>query len=102
MYWRAGYEDPDSTVLGVVNSGNTDNACQDCVSQVVHMCHRQSSSLHHCDIEPTVASHDDDVNTITRETVYVGLYPPSGGNQLLVPSILLTIIILLWYIDHGM
>ena len=97
MYWRAGYEDPDSTVLGVFNSGNTDNARQDCVSQVRH---RQSSSLHHCDIEPTVASHDDDVNTITRETVYVGLYPPSGGNQLLVPSIYNTL--LLWYIDHGM
>ena len=40
------------------------------------------SGIYQCDIE-TVAVNDNDANIITGETVYVGLYPPSGGNHLL-------------------
>ena len=36
------------------------------------------SGIYHCDIE-TVAVNDNDVDTITGETVYVGLYPPNEG-----------------------
>ena len=38
------------------------------------------SGIYHCEIE-TVAVNDDDMNTITGETVYVGLYPPNEGIQ---------------------
>ena len=36
------------------------------------------SGIYRCDIE-TIAVNDYDINTVTGETVYVGLYPPSGG-----------------------
>ena len=36
------------------------------------------SGIYHCEIE-TVAVNDDDMNTITGETVYIGLYPPNEG-----------------------
>ena len=38
------------------------------------------SGIYRCEIE-TFVVNDDDVNTIFGETVYVGLYPPSGGKQ---------------------
>ena len=54
--------------------------------QVVHLRHRTNatspSGIYRCDIE-TISVYDNDVDTVTGETVYVGLYPPSGGNQLL-------------------
>ena len=36
------------------------------------------SGIYRCEI-PTVAVNDDDPDTITGETVYVGLYPPNEG-----------------------
>ena len=52
--------------------------------QEVHIRRRNNamspSGLYHCDIE-TVAVNDDDPDTITGETVYVGLYPPNEGNH---------------------
>ena len=38
------------------------------------------SGIYHCEIE-TIAVNDDDMNTITGETVYVGLYPPNEGME---------------------
>ena len=50
---------------------------------VIHLRRRNDamspSGIYHCEI-PTITVHDD-VNTITGETVYIGLYPPSGDNQ---------------------
>ena len=50
--------------------------------QVVHLRHRNDatspSGIYRCDIE-TNAVYDNDVYNIKGETVYVGLYPPSGG-----------------------
>ena len=50
--------------------------------QVIHIRHRNNatspSGIYHCEIE-TMAVNDNDVNTITGETVYVGLYPPNEG-----------------------
>ena len=54
--------------------------------QVVHLRRRNNatspSGIYHCEIE-TDAVNDNDVDTITGETVYVGLYLPSGGKQLI-------------------
>ena len=51
--------------------------------QVIHLCRRNDaispSSIYRCEI-PTVAVNDD-VDIITGESVYVGLYPPNEGNQ---------------------
>ena len=53
-------------------------------AQRVHLRRRNNatspSGIYRCDIE-TVVVNDNDVNTITGETVYIGLYLPSGGNQ---------------------
>ena len=38
------------------------------------------SGIYHCEIE-TIAVNDNDVATITGETVYVGLYPPNEGME---------------------
>ena len=50
--------------------------------QVIHLRRRNDaispSGIYRCEI-PTEAVNDD-VDTITGETVYVGLYPPSEGN----------------------
>ena len=51
--------------------------------QVVHIRRRNNAmspsvGIYRCDIE-TVAVNDNDVDIITGETVYVGLYPPSEG-----------------------
>ena len=50
--------------------------------QVIHLRRRNNamspSGIYHCEI-PTEAVNDD-VDTITGETVYVGLYPPNEGN----------------------
>ena len=37
------------------------------------------SGIYRCDIE-TMAVNDNVTDTITGETVYIGVYPPSGGN----------------------
>ena len=51
-------------------------------AQVVHLRRRNNAispfGIYRCDIE-TNAVNDNDVDTITGETVYVGLYPPNKG-----------------------
>ena len=51
-------------------------------AQVIHLRRRNNatspSGIYHCEIE-TVAVNDNDIDTITGETVYVGLYPPNEG-----------------------
>ena len=51
---------------------------------VIHL-HRRNdamspSGIYHCEI-PTIAVNDNNVDTITGETVYVGLYLPNEGIQ---------------------
>ena len=62
--------------------------------QVVHIRRRNDatspSGIYRCDIE-TVAVNDNDIDIITGETVYVGLYPPSEGNQSLLVYIMITV-----------
>ena len=71
---------PDGNVLA--NAGGDDDIYRSRGAQVVHLRHRNDvtspSGIYRCDIE-TDAVHDNDVNIIAGETVYVGLYPPSGG-----------------------
>ena len=73
---------PDGDVLRF--SGSGDDIVMDCEPQVVHLCRRNDatspSGIYRCDIE-TNAVNDNDVDTITGETVYVGLYPPNEGNH---------------------
>ena len=38
------------------------------------------TGIYHCEIE-TVAVNDNDVDTITGETLYIGLYPPHEGME---------------------
>ena len=70
---------PNGSVL--VGAGGGGDIYRSRGAQVVHLRRRNNatspSGIYRCDIE-TVAVNDD-VNTITGETVYVGLYPPSGG-----------------------
>ena len=70
---------PDGNVLS--NAGGDDDIYRSRGVQVVHLRRRNDatspSGIYCCEIE-TVAVNDD-VNTITGETVYVGLYPPSRG-----------------------
>ena len=53
--------------------------------QEVHIRRRNNamspSGIYRCDIE-TNSVNDNDVDIITGETVYVGLYPPSEGLRL--------------------
>ena len=76
--------------------------------QVVHLRRRYDatspSGIYRCDIE-TDAVHDNDVNTIRGETVYVGLYLPSGGNQftfLGIHIIIVLYIVLRFEVNHLM
>ena len=71
---------PDGTELA--NSASGDDIYRGRGAQSVHL-HRRNdatspSGIYHCDIE-TVAVNDNDVDTITGEKVYVGLYPPNEG-----------------------
>ena len=70
---------PGGTELRFANSG--DDIVMDREPQEVHIRRRNAmspSGIYRCDIE-TMAVNDNDVNTITGETVYVGLYPPNEG-----------------------
>ena len=71
---------PDGSVLPFAN--NPGSIVEDHEPQEVHIRRRNNtmspSGIYRCDIE-TVAVNDDDVDTITGETVYVGLYPPNEG-----------------------
>ena len=72
---------PDGSELANA-SGGDDNIWKHHAPQRVDI-HRRSnatspSGIYHCDIE-TVAVNDVGVDTITGETIYIGLYPPSEG-----------------------
>ena len=71
-----------------------DDIVMDREPQVVHIRRRNDatspSGIYRCDIE-TVAVNDNDIDIITGETVYVGLYPPSEGNQSLLVYIMITV-----------
>ena len=83
---------PDGSVLDNAMGGG--NIYKRREPQVVHLCRRNDatspSGIYRCDIE-TVAVNDNDVDAITGETVYVGLYPPNGGN--VIPFLA---VVLLW------
>ena len=72
---------PNGNVLA--NAGGGGDIYRSRAAQRVHILHRNDavspSGIYRCDIE-TIAVHDNDINTVTEETVYVGLYLPSGGN----------------------
>ena len=71
---------PNSSVLA--GGGGGGDIYRSRGPQVVHLRRRNNatspSGIYRCDIE-TIVMNGADVNTITGETVYVGLYPPSGG-----------------------
>ena len=78
--YRGDWYYPDGSVLA--NAAGGGNIYKRREPQVVHLRRRNNatspSGIYRCDIE-TVAVHDNDANNIKGETVYVGLYPPSGG-----------------------
>ena len=78
---------PNQTSLGSFRSFYDSYAVQSRESNVVHIRvvkpnYVPTSGIYHCEIE-TVAVHDNDANSITGETVYVGLYA-TGGNQSII------------------
>ena len=77
---RGSWYYPDGDELQFTLSG--DDIVMDRQPQEVHISRRNNamspSGIYHCDIE-TSAVNNDDMNTITGETVYVGLYPPNEG-----------------------
>ena len=72
---------PDGTELRSI--GSSDDIIRYREPQEVHLLRRNNvmspSCIYRCDIETMAV--DDDPDTITGETVYVGLCPPSEGNQ---------------------
>ena len=73
---------PNSSVLAGAGGGSDIYKRRE--PQVVHLRRRYDatspSGIYHCEIE-TEAVHDNNVDTIFGETVYVGLYVPGEGNQ---------------------
>ena len=73
---------PDGTELRFI--GSSDDIIRYREPQEVHLLRRNNvmspTGIYRCDIE-TMAVNDDVLDTITGETVYVGLYPPSEGNH---------------------
>ena len=71
---------PDGDILRFPST--SDDIVMDRDPQSVHIRRRNNAvsptGIYRCDIE-TNAVNDDDVNTITGETVYVGLYLLDGG-----------------------
>ena len=71
---------PDGSVLDNAMGGG--NIYKLRGAQVVHLRRKNNamspSGIYHCDIE-TVAVNDNDVDTITGETLFIGLYPPNEG-----------------------
>ena len=72
---------PDGSVLPFANNPDSDIVI-DREAQEVHLRRRNNAmsptGIYRCDIE-TNAVNDNDVDTITGESVYVGLYLPSEG-----------------------
>ena len=77
---RGDWHFPNGSVL--VGAGGGGDIYKRRDAQVVHLRRRNDatspSGVYRCDIE-TNSVHDNDLNTITGETVYVGLYPPNEG-----------------------
>ena len=75
---------PDGSVLPFF-AQDDDDIVMDREPQVVHIRRRYDatspSGIYRCDIE-TVAVNDNDIATITGETVYVGLYLSNEGSSL--------------------
>ena len=74
---------PNGNVLA--NAGGGGDIYRSRAAQRVHILHRNDatsppSGIYHCEIE-TIAVNDNDISTVTGDTVYIGLYLPSGGNQ---------------------
>ena len=71
---------PDGNELPFTST--SDDIVMDREPQEVHIRRRNNamspSGIYRCDIE-TMAVNDNDIATITGETVYVGLYPPNEG-----------------------
>ena len=71
---------PDGSVLPFSSTNN--DIVKDREPQELHIRRRNNAmsptGIYRCDIE-TNAVNDDDIDTITGETVYVGLYLPSEG-----------------------
>ena len=84
---------PDGSVLPFF-AQDDDDIVMDREPQVVHIRRRNNamspSGIYRCDIE-TMAVNDDNPDIITGETVYVGLYLPSEGNQSLLVYIMITV-----------
>ena len=77
---RGSWYYPDGDELQFTLSG--DDIVMDREPQEVHIRRRNNaispSGIYRCDIE-TMVVNDNDIVTITGETVYVGLYPPNEG-----------------------
>ena len=77
---RGSWYFPDGDELQFTSS--SDDIVMDREPQEVHILRRNNamspSGIYRCDIE-TIAYNDNDIATITGETVYVGLYPPNEG-----------------------
>ena len=71
---------PDGDILQFTSS--SDDIVMDREPQEVHIRRRNNamspSGIYRCDIE-TITVNDNDIATITGETVYVGLYLPNEG-----------------------
>ena len=84
---RGDWFSPNGNALGNAVGGGDIYRSRE--AQVIHLRRRNDaispSGIYHCEI-PTVAVNDD-VNTITGEIVYVGLYPPSEGTHVLSDSL---------------
>ena len=77
---RGSWYFPDGEELQFTSS--SDDIVMDREPQEVHILRRNNamspSGIYRCDIE-TMAVNDNDIATITGETVYVGLYPSNEG-----------------------
>ena len=77
---RGSWFSPEGDVLPFAST--SDDIVMDREPQEVHILRRNNamspSGIYRCDIE-TMAANDDVIDTITGETVYVGLYPPNEG-----------------------
>ena len=75
---------PDGDIILLQFTSSSDDIVMDREPQEVHIRRRNNamspSGIYRCDME-TIGVNDNDVDTITGETVYVGLYPPNEGNH---------------------
>ena len=85
---RGDWHFPDGSVLPFVSNPDSDIG-EDREPQEVHIRRRNNAmsptGIYHCVIE-TNAVNDDDPDTITGETLYLGLYLSSGGTCIIHAS----------------